>query len=152
MPRYPRATSLKHLPEAELTEAVARTPADHYVIWNGRPCPGQPGSIRSRALSLIDEIWQPVPLRILLQRAARLSGMSGLDPDAVRNAVRMHQNATYASYFLVRRTAAGDYLAVTDVPHPSSGSSRLNAGDLVLGRSNNRFDGEHFAAACRRAG
>lgn len=139
MPRQ-RETTLKHLPDTELTEALARIPADHYVVWNGRTYPARPGSIRSLALSLIAEVWEPVPLRVLVKRAARLSGASGLDPDTVRSAVRLHQDAGSASYFLVRRTLSGDYLCVTDVPSPSSSSRRLRAGDLVLSRLGERFD------------
>lgn len=150
-----RTAALKHLPEDTLLEALARAPSDLYVIWNGDDCPAQPGSIRSRALGLVEEIWEPLPLRILLMRAARLSGSSGLDPDTVRSAVRMHQSASHAAYFLVRRTLSGDYLAVADVPYPSSGSLRLKAGDLVLGRSGARFDDERSsprnAASIRRA-
>jgi hypothetical protein len=104
------AEALKHLPDEALTEALARTPADYYVIWNGFNCPSRAGSVRARALRLIEEIWEPVPLRILLTRAARLSGLSGLDPDAVRSAIRMHQSAIPAAYFLARRTLSGDYL------------------------------------------
>jgi hypothetical protein len=139
MARY-RTAELKHLSDDALTEALARAPADHFVIWNGRVGRTQAGSIRSRALSLIAEVWEPVPLRVLLTRAARLAGASGLDPDTVRSAVRMHQGATQAAYFLVRRTLSGDYLAVVDVPYPSSGSQRLKAGDLILSRSGARFD------------
>lgn len=98
------------------------------------------GSITSRTLQLIAEIWEPVPLRILIQRAARISGLSGLDPDAVRNAVRRHQGAGQACYFLVARMARGDYVAVTDVPYPFAGSRSLRAGDVVLGRFGERFD------------
>lgn len=150
-----RTGTLKLLSDAALTEALARAPSDQFVIWNGRPCPAQSGSIRSQALALVAEVWEPVPLRVLLMRAARLSGLSGLDPDTVRSAVRMHQSAGQASYFLVRRTLSGDYLAVADVPCPSSGSRRLNAGDLVLSRSGERFDGaanEDRAAEARRVG
>jgi hypothetical protein len=135
-----RTAALKHLSEDALLEALARTPADLFVIWNGEDCPAQSGSIRSRALGLVEEIWEPLPLRILVTRAARLAGSSGLDPDTVRSAVRMHQSASHAAYFLVRRTLSGDYLAVVDVPYPSSGPLRLMAGDLVLSRSGARFD------------
>ncbi|CAN7461872.1 hypothetical protein LJR225_003128 [Phenylobacterium sp. LjRoot225] len=139
MARY-RTTILNPLPDAVLADALARMPADQHLIWNGRPCPGHPGSARALALRLINEIWEPVPLRILVSRAARLSGRSGLNPDTVRNAVRMHQSASYASYFLVRRTGLGDYVAVVDVPYPSSGG-RLREGEVVLGRAGARYDG-----------
>lgn len=145
MARY-RSATLKHLSDDALTEALARTPADHFVIWNGRACRAQAGSIRSRALQLIEEIWEPVPLRTLVIRAARLSGSSGLDPDTVRSAVRMHQSASDTAYFLVRRTLSGDYLAVVDVPFPSSGSTKLQAGDLVLSRAGARFDEDQPAS------
>jgi len=144
-----RIGTLKHLTDATLTEALARAPSDQFVIWNGRPCAAQPGSIRSQALALVAEVWEPVPLRVLLMRAARLAGESGLDPDTVRSAVRMHQSASCASYFLVRRTTSGDYLAVADVPSPSSGSRRLNAGDLILGRAGERFDDDGAAVEVR---
>lgn len=147
-----RAETLKPLSDATLTEALARTPSDHFIIWNGRPCPARSGSIRSRALALVAEVWEPVPLRVLLMRAARLSGLSGLDPDTVRSAMRMHQSASQASYFLVRRTLSGDFLAIADVPYPSSGSHRLKAGDLVLSRLGKRFDDEGAANEDRAAG
>ncbi|CAN7196051.1 hypothetical protein LJR225_000610 [Phenylobacterium sp. LjRoot225] len=147
-----RTGTLKHLSDAVLTEALARAPSDHFIIWNGRPCPAQSGSIRSQALALVAEVWEPVPLRVLLTRAARLSGLSGLDPDTVRSAVRMHQSASQASYFLVRRTLSGDYLAVADVPCPSSGARRLSAGDRILGRAGERFDDTGAANEDQAAG
>ena len=138
MARY-AVPPLKVLPDEQFRDALARAPLDHYVIWNGQHCPGRAGSIRSRALGLIDEVWRPVPLRTLLMRAAQLSACAGLDPDTVRNAVRMHQTAGHACYFLVRRNASGDYAAVADVPSPSTGR-RLRAGDIVLSGSGERFD------------
>lgn len=111
------------LSDRALDDALSRAPADQFVLWNGRECPGRAGSIRSSALTLVAEVWEPVPLRILLRRAARLNGGAGLDPDKVRNAVRMHQRAKPASYFLVRRSRSGDYVAVTDVPYPSPSRS-----------------------------
>lgn len=139
MARYP-STALKDLADEELANAVARTPVDYYVIWNGRACPIQLGSVRSRTLELIEVAWEPASLRMLVRRAARLSGRLGLDPDRVRNAVLAHQRAGCSSYFLVRRTLAGDYVAVVDVPFPSTGSGPLRAGDRVLGRAGERFD------------
>ena len=139
MPRH-RTTPLKLLSDRVLADALARTPADQYVIWNGVACPAQPGSIRSQALRLVDEIWEPVAMRIVVRRAARLAGTAGLDPDAVRNGVRAHQGASQVSYFLVRRAPSGDFLAVCDVPHPSSGSKPLREGQLVLSRTGERLD------------
>lgn len=151
MARYPTAP-LKHLSDRELAGALARTPADHYVIWNGQPCPAHAGSIRSQALGLVEDVWTPTPLRALVRRAARLCGMQGLDPDTVRNAVRLHQRANHVAYFLVRRTPSGDYLAVTDVTYPSSGSRRLKEGDVILSRTGERFDEAASDAAVPPAG
>lgn len=132
---------LETLPDLALADALARTPADQYVVWNGGCCPCQPGSIPFQTFRFIEEAWRPAPLRLLVQRAARLSGTFGLDPGAVRNGVRAHQGASLASYFLVRRTSSGDFVAVCDVPNPSLGAMRLRAGDVVLSRTGARFDG-----------
>jgi len=139
--RQDRTSVLVSLSEADLADGLARTPSDQFVIWNGVPSPGREGSIRRQSLGLIHEIWEPVPLRTLVLRAARLAGSLGLSPDAVRSAVRMHQTSSRASYILVRRTAAGDFVAVTDVPTPSFGPPRVKAGDVVLGRTGRRLDG-----------
>ena len=139
MARY-QSIVFDDLSDDALADAIARTPAGHFVIWNGRPCPIQPGSIRSRTLELIDTEWEPMSLRTLVRRAARLSGRCGLDPDRVRNAVLAHQRAGCASYLHVRQTLAGDFVAVVGVPYPSSGSGPLRAGELVLGRRGERFD------------
>ena len=119
------------VPEQELTEAIARTPSDHYVIWTGEPCNGQAGSLRSRALACIVEIGQPVPLRTLMRRAASLDG-GGLNPDAVRSAVRMHQMARPAVYLLVRRLGSGEFVAVADVPFAAG--RRIVAGEPLMDR------------------
>jgi hypothetical protein len=110
-----RHRELERLADATLVEAIARTPLDHWVVWDGAPCRSQANSLRSRALSCVHEVWTPVPLRTVLQRAAAVCGDKGLNPDTVRSAVRMHQAARPAAYLLVRRTLSGDYLAVTDI-------------------------------------
>lgn len=145
MARQHRAT-LKSINDRELTEALARAPANQHVIWNGHESSMQDGSITARTLHLIDVTWEPIPLRILMQRAARIAGSTGLHPDAVRDAVRRHQGAGRACYFLVAKLASGDYVAVTDVPYPSSRPRSLRAGDVVLGRSGERFDGARGAS------
>lgn len=142
-----RHRGLERLPEATLHDAIARTPLDQWVIWDGTACRGQANSLRSRALSCVSEVWTPVPLRALLLRAASLSGDQGLNPDTVRSAIRMHQLARPAAYLLVRRTPAGDYLAVTDVPWPSAAPGPLRAGDLVLDHHGRAFGVGAAAAA-----
>lgn len=146
MARYPTPVQ-QELSDDMLDAALVRAPADQYVIWNGRPCPLQPGSSRSQVLGLIETPWDPVSLRVLLRRAARAEGRAGLHPDTARNALRMHQGASRASYFLVRRTLSGDYVAVADVPFPSCGSGPLRTGDVVLTRAGQRFE----AAAATRS-
>lgn len=127
-----RTVPLVLISDQELLEALARTPLDQFLIWNGRPRGGRPTSVLSQALVFVDEIWTPVPLRVLLQRAARLSGLHGLAPDAVKKGIWSHQAATPTSYFLVRERARGEYVAVTDVPRPSSWFKPIRAGDVVM--------------------
>lgn len=129
------ATSLVLVSDLELLEAIGRTPLDQYLIWNGRPRTGRANSILSLALVCIGEVWSPVSLRAFLQRAARLEAAYGLAPDRVKKAIWSHQSASPASYYLVRQTPAGDYVAVTDVPRPSSLNRPIHAGDIVLARN-----------------
>ena len=134
-----RHRRLEQVAKTTLEAATARTPLDHFVIWDGSSCGAQPNSLRSRALACITEIWSPVSLRALLQRAACSGGELGLDPDTVRSAVRMHQSARPTAYLLVRRTLSGDYVAVSDVPWPAMTAAPLRAGDLVLDRKGRAF-------------
>lgn len=135
-----------------VVDEIARTPLDHYVVWDGSNCSAQANSLCSRALSLIFETWSPVPLRALLQRASSISDGMGLNPEAVRRAVRGHQSARPAAYLLVRRTPSGDYVAVADVPWPTAADGPLRAGDVVLDRYGRRFgkDGPEECSASRR--
>jgi hypothetical protein len=123
---------MDHVSERALTEGVARTPSDHHVIWLGHLAKGRDESACSVTLGLIERPWDPVPLRSLLLRAARLDGSQGIPPDLARAAVRQHQSARPACYLLVRRTIAGDFVTVTDVPWPATAGAPLRTGDLVL--------------------
>lgn len=129
-----RHRGLELLSETAVTEAIARIPFDHFVIWDGSRCAAQAGSLRSRALALVEEPWVPLQLRSLVLRAARLTDGCGLDPDTVREAVRMHQTARAAAYYLARKTLAGDYLAVTDIPWPVGACGPIRAGQPLLDR------------------
>jgi hypothetical protein len=120
------------VPASVLTDALGRTPLHHYVLWTGRPAIGQAGSLRSRAFGCIHEVGVPVSLRVLLQRAARLDGAAGLDPDAVRSAVRLHQMARPAVLILLERRAAGEFVAVTDIPHAGALHLGLRAGEVLI--------------------
>jgi len=127
-----RTVPLALISDQELLENLARTPLDQFLIWNGRPRGGRPTSVLTQALAFVDAAWSPMPLRVLLQRTARLSGLHGLSPDAVKKGIWSHQAATPASYFLVRERSRGEYVAVTDIPRPSSWFEPIRAGDLVL--------------------
>jgi hypothetical protein len=145
---------LELISEQDLIEALSRTPADHHVIWTGEVCGGQAGSLRSRALACIREVGVPVPLRVIQRRAAKLDGDMGLDPLAVRNAVRLHQAARPAVYLLVRRLFSADFVAVADIPIPASGR-RISAGDVVMDRhgrllTEGPVDDPRVAAGLRR--
>lgn len=118
----------------KLTEELARTPMDHYVVWTGYPGDIQPGSLRARALACVEEVGEPVPLRGLIMRAARLEPTGGLDPERVRSAVRLHQCARRAVYLLLERRTSNDYVAVTDIPWPAGATGPIAAGDVVIDR------------------
>lgn len=122
------------------------------MIWTGDAAGGQGGSLRSRALGLIDEAWRPVALRALLLRAVEIEPGAGLHPDVVRSAVRMHQSARPAVYLLARRVLSGDYLAVTDIPYPATLGRPLREGALLLARNGRRFTDEITPSEQRRAG
>lgn len=132
-PTRPRP-GLKFISPAALSAALGRTPLDQFVIWTGRTACGSPESVRGRAMACIEEVGVPVSLRTLMQRAARLDGEVGLDPDVVRSAVRQHQCAQPAVVFLVRRLPCGDYVAVTDIPFAGALNQRVEAGGLIMGR------------------
>lgn len=120
--------------EAELGAEIARIPLDHYVVWNGRPRVGRPGSVPTLAFSCIDAPWSPMSLRELVARTARMTGGSGFRIEAVRKAIWAHQCAKPASYFLVQAKLSGEYLAVTDVPRPSSWPAPIKPGEVVISR------------------
>lgn len=123
---------LEQISELALTEAIARAPIDQFVIWTGVEAQGADQSLRLRALRCIEEVDEPVPLRVLMRRAARLSAEGGLHPDLVRSAVRLHQGARPAAYLLCRRQACGAFVAVTDIPFPACRRGTIRAGQPVL--------------------
>lgn len=123
---------LERISEQALTEAVARAPIDLFVIWTGVDAQGADESFRLRALRCITEVDEPVPLRVLMRRAARIAGEEGMHPDHVRSAVRSHQRARPACYLLCRRVGSGAYVAVTDIPFPALRSRSLRTGDTVV--------------------
>jgi hypothetical protein len=130
---------IEYISDEQLASGMSRTPLDEYVIWSGAPYKGKGASIRTQVLSLVNEPWAPVAVRKLVGDAARLSGQCGFTPDQVRGAIRLHQAAEGAAYFLVRRTPNGDFVAVANVPMPVVGR-RLSPGDMVLSRAGARFD------------
>jgi hypothetical protein len=136
----PPAADLERIDAKALSQGIAATPLDQFVIWDGTVYEGRPGSRTTRALSLVTEAWQPISLRELIMRASRLDGDCGLPPETVRNAVRQHQRARGAGYLWVRRTPAGDYVLVTDVPFPASRQRPTAAGAVVLSRDGRRFE------------
>lgn len=118
----------------KLEDCIRRTPVDEYVVWTGEGYRGRDDrSVRAHVLALVNEAWRPMQLRDLVIQAARMSGDTGIDPDRVRSAVRMHQSAVGACCFLVRRTPIGDYVAAVDIPTPSTGR-RIFSGEVVLRR------------------
>jgi hypothetical protein len=125
---------LERISATTLANAIAATPLDQFVIWDGTVYEGKPGSRTSRVLGLITQAWRPVSMRELIMRAARLDGDRGLRPDTVRDAVRQHQRAKGASYRWCRRTAAGDHVLITDLPFPATGGAPMAAGTVAMPR------------------
>lgn len=127
---------LQLVPPRVLDEALRRTPMDHYVVWTGGDaCGRRPDSVRARTFGCVGEIGVPVSLRMLMQRAARLDGLTGVNPDSVRTAVRQHQTARPAVLLLVEKRPSGEFVAVTDIPFAGSVDRRLRAGQVVLDRT-----------------
>ena len=130
-----RLRDVEMLPEERVQAVISRTPPDQFVVWDGNPCISRVGSLRARALALVEESWTPMAVRDLLLKAAHLEGTAGLDPELVRSALRLHQSAHPTVYFLVRRSRAGDFLTVTDVPWPYGCMHQpIRAGTVVLDR------------------
>jgi hypothetical protein len=127
-------SEVKFIPDQVLAEALGRTPLNHYVIWNGAAAVGRASSVRARAFDCIREIGVPVSLRAMIQRAARLEGSMGLEPDNVRSALRQHQFAKPAVLMLVEKRPSGEYVAVTDIPFAGSLQRRISAGGVVMDR------------------
>lgn len=127
-------SEVRLIPPALLTEALARTPLNYFVVWTGAPATGRASSVRARAFDCIQEVGVPVSLRELLQRAARIEGLWGLEPDAVRSAVRQHQFAKPAVLMLVEKNASGEYRAVSDIPFAGALHRRFAAGSVVVDR------------------
>ena len=142
-----RPRTMEVISPALHSESLARTPLEQYVIWTGREAAGQRGSLRLRAFACIREVGQPVSLRTLIQRAARLDGLCGLDPDAVRSGVRLHQIAKPAVLFLAERRASGEFVAVADIPYAGAMDRRILAGEVLIDvRGVRRFDAVPCAA------
>lgn len=129
-----RHPDLQPIPQRVLEDALRRTPLSHHVVWTGQPGVGRPDSLRARAFACVPEIGVPIPLRMLMQRAARLDGQTGLHPDSVRSAVRQHQVAKPAVLFLVEKAPSGDYVAVSDIPYAGATNRRIRQGEVVLDR------------------
>jgi hypothetical protein len=126
---------LQIIAQKVLDEALRRTPMNQYVIWTGIAASGRASSLRARAFACVREVGTPVSLRMLMQRAARIDGLRGLNPDSVRSAVRQHQIARPAVLFLVEKAPSGDFVAVADIPFAGAVDRRLRAGDVVVDRT-----------------
>jgi hypothetical protein len=113
-----------------LLGAIARTPLDQYLIWTGSRPVTRGRSLRACALECVQEVGVPVPLRLVVQRAARMR--SDLHPDAVREAVRQHQSANDTVVLLLRKRPDGAFVAVTDIRNAVDLGRRVGAGEIVV--------------------
>ena len=112
--------------------AIARTPLDHFVVYIGSTNRARPGSLFGRVFASQTDVWKPVSVRAILQMAFVDFANVPLQMERAHEALRSHQRARPATHLLVRRTAARDYVTVTDVPWPSGADRPLPAGALVL--------------------
>lgn len=133
-PPYARTPALAR----SAAEALGRTPLDQYVLWTGQDACGRAGSLRARAFNCLRDSGAPLSLRMFLQQVAQAEG---LDPDAVRGAIRQHQTAKPAVLFLLSRLASGDFVAVTDIPFAGALNRRIRAGELVFDRTGRSYVG-----------
>jgi len=122
--------------DSVVAAAIARTPQDLFVVWTGEAYRAKADSLFSRTLSLVSEVWTPVPLRALVLRAAEHDPM--LRGPAIRDIVRQHQGAKPCAYLLLRRTPEGGYCAVTRIPWPPWGGPPIHEGALLLDRHGQR--------------
>lgn len=145
-PSSPRAPCMTPMFE----RAIARTPLDHFVICIGSRNRARADSLFARVFSCLAETWTPVSVRALLQTAYAESAALASQLERAPDALRAHQGARPATHLLVRRTAANDYVTVTEVPWPAGGGRPLPAGALVLdgqGRVFGKFAVEELGGA-----
>ena len=126
-------------PEEITSESLAATleridTRDLYVVYTGGKYGARRASLRSRSLATVTEVFTPVPLRTLLERAARAEGPTvGFDPSVVRGGLSLHQGAKPAVYLFVEKRG-DDYVAVRDIPTPDAkvnGGKAIKAGDVI---------------------
>lgn len=96
--------------------------------------------MRSRAFSCITELGEPVPLRVVMRRAAQFEVGAGFDPGAVREAVRVHQKAQPVAYLLVRKLNNGDYVAAMDMIYPAAVGRPVRKGEPLIAAGVRRFE------------
>lgn len=115
------------------TKAVERLEISNlYVFWTGNPYKSRSASLRSNALKTITEVRQPVPVKTLLDRAARIDGEIGYKPEVVKSGLYLHRNSKPAVYFALERKDDGSFVAATDVPYADGVPGGLKKGDLVI--------------------
>lgn len=143
-PLKPVDERLELISDRVLDDAIARTPPNQYVLWNGRPALSRGPSLRARAIACVHEVGVPVSFRVLLQRAARLRDGHGLNPDLVRSAIRQHQFAKPAVLLLVEKRPNDEFVAVTDIPYPDGLGRPIAAREVIVPRDGSCLPG--FAA------
>jgi hypothetical protein len=143
----PPHRGLEVITDAQLSAALEAVPDDEFVIWTGGRYRAQAGSLRSEGLKLLREVWQPVAMKELLARAARVEGMRGYDPKALRAGVQLHQGSAPAVMLWAVRRSDGAFVARKRIPRPDGARGPIDSGDIILGADGARPAWGHSPAA-----
>jgi hypothetical protein len=102
-----------------------------FVYYTGGVYRRRPSSGRSVALATITEKGKPLPLRTLLERAAKAGpNGTGYSPDLVRSGLFLHQGAKPAVYYVLAKGEDGAYRAVKPINATDGGT--YGTGDVVV--------------------
>lgn len=101
-----------------------------YIYWTGEPYKFRQGSLRSGALFALKTPKAPVPLADWIRLAAEVVEPGvGYDPAAVRAGIYLHHDSKPAVYYELKKDAAGNYVAVHDIPNIPK---PIKAGDIIV--------------------
>lgn len=120
----------------QVTEKLARLSHEGlFVYWSGSAYRWRRGSGRSGVLALVTEKKRPIPLKTLIERAAKATdGGLGYTPDFVRSGLFLHGGSKPSVFFAVTKNDNGDLVAARDYPFPDESVSvkPIKAGQVIV--------------------